>query len=80
MSTEASAANSGGTCRMRFGSYNQPAPFVGWTVAQVRERLADLWGVPKDANAFIGKTKLEDSHVISPDEEIEFVKRAGEKG
>lgn len=72
--------NQGGMAQVRFGVYNQPGNHAGKSVREVRESLGKLWGVPADASAFLGKEKLSDDHVIQPGDNIEFHRRAGEKG
>lgn len=64
----------------RYGVYANPGPFVGRTVAEVREHLGNLWQVPADATAFKGKQKLEDNYVVLEGDNIEFHRRQGEKG
>ncbi len=64
----------------RFGAYNQPGPWVGITVKELRKKVSNMWGVPEDATAFIGKNQLKDDYVIKDKDEIEFHRRMGEKG
>lgn len=64
----------------RYGVYANPGPFVGRTVAEVREHLGGLWQVPNDATAFKGKQKLADDYVVLEGDNIEFHRRQGEKG
>lgn len=65
---------------VRFGVYTQPAPVAGKTVREVREQFSKLWGIPSDAVAYKGKDKLDENHVIGPNDNVEFHRRAGEKG
>lgn len=77
----ASAQPSGGQmANVRFGVYTQPAPVAGKTVREVREQFSKLWGIPSDAVAYKGKDKLAEDHVITSADNIEFHRRAGEKG
>jgi hypothetical protein len=71
---------SSGIANVRFGVYNQPSNVGGKTVAEAREQFSRLWGIPKDAIAYKGKDKLDESYVIQPGDNIEFHRRAGEKG
>lgn len=64
----------------RYGVYANPGPYVGRTVAEVRDQLGKVWQVPADASAFKGKTRLEDNYVIQEHDNIEFHRRQGEKG
>lgn len=65
---------------IRYGVYGQPGNYAGRTVAQVREELSKLWGIPADAAAYKGKERLDDSTVIQPGDQIEFHRKMGEKG
>jgi hypothetical protein len=75
----ASKATSG-VANVRFGVYNQPSPIAGKTVNQAREQFGKLWGIPSDAIAYKGKDKLDENYVIQPNDNVEFHRRAGEKG
>lgn len=70
----------GGAAQVRFGVYNQNGNFAGQTVGQVRQQFQQLWGIPADASAFNGNQKLADNDQIQPGMNIEFHRRAGEKG
>lgn len=76
----AAAKPAGGQAQIRFGVYNQPGDYVGKTVADVRGSIGKLWGVPTDASAFLGKEKMPDDYVIQNGDQLEFHRRAGEKG
>lgn len=78
--SQSSSPQGGGQAQIRFGVYNQPGNHAGKTVKQVRDSVGSLWGVPKDANAFVGKDKVGDDYIIQPGDNIEFHRRAGEKG
>lgn len=69
-----------GIANVRFGVYNQPSNIGGKTVAQAREQFSRLWGIPTDAVAYKGKDKLDENYVIQPNDNVEFHRRAGEKG
>lgn len=71
---------SSGVANVRYGVYNQPANVSGKTVAQVRDQFSKLWGISSDAIAYKGKDKLDENYVIQPNDNIEFHRRAGEKG
>jgi hypothetical protein len=72
--------SSSGVANVRYGVYNQPAPVSGKTVAEVREQFSKLWGISSDAIAYKGKDKLDESYVIQANDNVEFHRRAGEKG
>lgn len=69
-----------GIANLRYGVYNQPTNVAGKTVKEVRDQFAKIWGIPNDAVAYCGKDRLDDSAVIQPGQNIEFTRRAGEKG
>ena len=69
-----------GIANVRFGVYNQPSNVGGKTVSQAREQFSRLWGIPTDEVAYKGKDKLDVNYVIQPGDNVEFHRRAGEKG
>ena len=42
--------------------------------------FSKLWGIPTDAIAYKGKDKLDEDYVVQPSDNLEFHRRAGEKG
>ena len=82
---EASSSNNpanraNGMASLRYGVYNQPSNIAGKTVKEVRDQFSKVWGIPNDAIAYIGKDRLNEDTVIEPGQNIEFHRRAGEKG
>lgn len=77
---QGAGAASGGTAQIRFGVYNQPGNHAGKTVKEVRESHGKLWGIPADAAAYLGSNKVDDNYVIQAGDNLEFHRRAGEKG
>jgi len=69
-----------GVANVRFGVYSQPSNVGGKTVKEAREQFSKLWGIPSDAIAYKGKDKLNENYVIQPGDNVEFHRRAGEKG
>lgn len=69
-----------GMANLRYGVYTQPSNIAGKTVKDVRDQFSKIWGIPNDAVAYCGKEKLDESAVIQPGQNIEFHRRAGEKG
>ena len=65
---------------LRFGIYNQPGDYSGKSVAEVRQLFGAAWGIPNEASAFKGKERLADDYILQPGDELEFHRRAGEKG
>jgi hypothetical protein len=76
----ASQSSSGQMANVRFGVYTQPAPVAGKTVSDIREQFSKLWGIPSDAVAYKGKDKLDENYVVTANDNLEFHRRAGEKG
>jgi hypothetical protein len=69
-----------GMANLRYGVYNQPSNVAGKTVKEVRDQFSKVWGIPNDAVAYVGKDRLDENAVIQPGQNIEFHRRAGEKG
>jgi len=69
-----------GMANVRFGVYNQPGNIAGKSVKDARDQFSRLWGIPQDAVAYKGKDKLDENYVIQPGDNVEFHRRAGEKG
>ena len=69
-----------GMANLRYGVYNQPSNIAGKTVKEVRDQFSKIWGIPNDAVAMHGKEKLNEDSVIQPGQNVEFHRRAGEKG
>lgn len=76
----AAAKAASGVANVRFGVYNQPAPVAGKSIGEIRDQFSRLWGIPTDAIAYKGKDKLDENYVIQPNDNVEFHRRAGEKG
>jgi hypothetical protein len=53
---------------------------AGKSVKEAREQFGKLWGIPNDAIAYKGKDRLDEDYVIQPGDNVEFHRRAGEKG
>jgi hypothetical protein len=79
-SMQNSTTNTQGVANLRYGVYSQPAPVSGKSVAEVRQQFSKLWGISGDAIAYKGKDKLDENYVIQPGDNVEFHRRAGEKG
>lgn len=79
-SAAAAAAPQAGMAQIRFGVYNQPGMHAGKTVKDVRDTQGKLWGIPADASAYLGANKVDENYVIQPGDNLEFHRRAGEKG
>jgi len=78
--TGASAQPTSGMANLRFGVYNQPTNIAGKSVQQARDQFSKIWGIPTDSVAYKGKDKLDENYVIQPGDNVEFHRRAGEKG
>lgn len=69
-----------GMANLRYGVYNQPSNIAGKTVSDVRQQFSKIWGIPNDAVAYCGKDRMDENAIIQPGQNIEFHRRAGEKG
>lgn len=78
--TLAQQATTNQMANIKYGVVSQPMPMAGKTIGDVRNAVQGSWKVPGDAEAFKGKTKLDENYVIQPNDKIEFVRRLGEKG
>jgi len=79
-SSEGQPSRSSGMANIRYGVYNQPSNIAGKSIKEVREQFSKIWGIPNDAVAYCGKDKLDENAVIQPGQNVEFHRRAGEKG
>lgn len=75
-----SSSSSGGVANVRFGVYSQATPVAGKSIKEIRDQFSKLWGIPTDATAYKGKDKLDENYVVQPNDNLEFHRRAGEKG
>jgi len=82
MASSASAGKpaSGGMASIKFGVFSNPGSHAGKSISQVRAEQGKLWGVPTDAAAHVGKTAVSEDYVIQEGDNVEFHRRAGEKG
>ncbi len=71
---------SGGVANVRFGVYSQASPVAGRSIKEIREQFSKLWGIPSDATAYKGKDKMDEDYVVQQNDNLEFHRRAGEKG
>lgn len=78
--SSANAPRANSMINVRYGVYSQPANLAGKTVSEVREQYSRIWGIPNDAVAMAGKDRLDENAVIQPGQNVEFHRRAGEKG
>jgi hypothetical protein len=75
-----SGSSSNGVANVRFGVYSQATPVAGKSIKEIRDQFSKLWGIPSDATAYKGKDKLDENYVVQPNDNLEFHRRAGEKG
>jgi hypothetical protein len=79
-SSNPQAARPSGMINIRYGVYNQPANLAGKSVSEIREQYSKIWNIPNDAVAMVGRERLDENAVIQPGQNVEFFRRAGEKG
>lgn len=73
-------AAGGAMANVRYGVYNQPGPYAGQTIGEIRNQLGKLWNIPGDAQAYKGKEQLAADYQVQPGDHIEFHRKMGEKG
>jgi hypothetical protein len=77
----AQAQPGGGVAKIRYGVYDQQVPAGNnLNVGAIRSNYQTMWSMPKDADAYINGEKKADDYVIQPGDQVEFHRRAGEKG
>lgn len=70
-----------GSATVQYSMYTQSnEAFVGRTVAEVRNAMAEHWGIPSDSDALKGKTRLPEDYIIQAGDNVQFHRRSGEKG
>jgi len=75
----ASSPSSSGKATIKSGVRVQQIE-AGQTVGQARAEWATLFRIPTDAKAYSGTTELSEDTQITPDMNVEFIKKSGEKG
>lgn len=66
--------------RVMYGVHSLEASVAGRTVGSVREALAQPLNISPRAVALVNGQEIDETHVLSPGELLEFVRYAGEKG
>jgi hypothetical protein len=69
-----------GTVKVVYGVHALDASLAGRTVQSVREALAQPLNISPQAVTLVNGQEVEDTHVLSSGELLEFVRYAGEKG
>lgn len=72
--------DAGGTVTIRHGIHEQRLPVGGMTVAQVRERFADILDIDPRSRAVLQGRDAAESDVVRAGELLQFVRASGEKG
>lgn len=63
------------------GTYEEAhSAFVGMTVAQVRLARSEAFNIASDAKAYRGREEVNEDYVLRRGDQIEFVRRQGDKG
>lgn len=70
----------GASNRITYGFWDQPGNFVGKTIRDIRNDYGATWALEQDSSAFIGRERLPEDYVIKEGDQIEFHRKAGEKG
>lgn len=71
---------SDGVATIKYGPYTQKGNYAGRTIGDVKAELQGILSMDGDTVASIGKTRINDDHVITEGEEIQLIRRRGEKG
>jgi hypothetical protein len=66
--------------RVMYGVHSLDVLVAGRMVASVREALAQPFNISPQAVALVNGQEVDETHVLSPGEVLEFVRYAGEKG
>lgn len=62
------------------GIHRLALPFVGRAVGGVRHALAPVLNIANDALAVVNGGTVGEDYILAPDDHLEFVRLAGEKG
>ena len=62
------------------GIHRLSLPLAGRAVGGVRQALAPVLNIRADAMAVVNGTEVGEDHILAPDDLLEFVRLAGEKG
>lgn len=66
--------------QVSYGVHNIIADAIGKTVSQLRAAVGQPMNLPNDAYPVIDGKRVDEDHVITRDEKVEFIKEAGVKG
>lgn len=67
--------------KLVYGTYEElDQLFVGLTVAQARLARAEAWNIPAAAKAYRGREEVAETYTIRRGDQVEFVRRQGDKG
>lgn len=81
MSQEFQGTTGNEKATVKYSMYTETSQsLVGKTVRQARDQYGQTWEIDNQASAWSGKTQLKDDYVIQPGDEIQFMRRQGEKG
>lgn len=73
-------AEGGGKVRVLYGIHALWAEVAGKTVSEIREALGQAFNISPRAIALVDGQEVSESHMLLPDQHLEFVRLAGEKG
>ncbi len=69
-----------GTVAVVHGIHRLALPLAGRAVRGVRQALTPVLNIRSEAMAVVNGTPVEEDYVLAPDDLLEFVRLAGEKG
>ena len=62
------------------GPHQDRYDVAGKTVGYVRQALGDVFNIPRDAECLIDGRPVQDTHIVTENSTVEFIKASGTKG
>lgn len=69
-----------GLVKISYGVHNLEVAIAGKSVGEVRQALKEPLNIDPRALALVNSREAKASHILKADEQLEFVRLAGEKG
>jgi len=67
--------------KIQFGFFTLTGnQYAGKTIGEIRAQRGPMWQMPEDTVAMIGGQKVDDTRVLAEGDQLEFHRKAGEKG
>ena len=68
------------TTKVIYGVNELDLELAGKPVSEIWKHLEQVFNIPRDAVVTVNGTRIDDSYVVGPGDELEFTKAAGVKG